>query len=125
MFGEVIVGRRIDDRHDIPRTLACGFWQGTSIDSMECLGILIERAFFDTRPDPREEVVDYVVVVDLEEGPGEHFLCEEEVVQVCAVMVLAGVAGAICREGGEVCGVFGGPEVEGEGSRRCFRSRRC
>lgn len=36
-----------------------------------------------------------MVVVDLEEGPGEHFFGREEVLDVGSVVVLAGVTFAV------------------------------
>lgn len=54
-----------------------------------------------------------MVVVDLEEGPSEHFLRQEEVVDVGDGMVFTGVAGAVWGEGEVGGGVVGsgGPEV--------------
>lgn len=84
------------------------------------MGVGVKGAAADALSDSGEEEVDGVEVVDLEEGPGEHFLCGEEVMDVCAVVGFAGVAGAVVREGPGVSGVVvGGPEVVGEGTGRC------
>lgn len=56
--------------------------------------------------DAGEEVRQDLVVVDLQERPAEHLARQEQVLHVCAVVVRAGVAGAVGaegREGGLVC----------------------
>ena len=78
---------------------------------MEGASIVFEGALFDAATDPGEEFVYDVVVVELEEHPAEHFLGVEEVLEVGAVMVCAGVACAIGIQRGERGGVGGGPHI--------------
>lgn len=55
------------------------------------------------------------MVVQLQQRPAEHFLGGQQVVDVGAVVVCAGVAGAVGVEGREGGGVAGRPHVEAEG----------
>ena len=59
---------------------------------LEGLDILLKGVALDACSDFGEEKVHCVVVVELEEGPCEHFLCGEEVVDVGSMMFLACIA---------------------------------
>lgn len=59
---------------NIPRSLTGLFRQIRLVCKLEGLDMSLERATVDTLTDTREEAVHGVVVMDLEEGPCEHFL---------------------------------------------------
>ena len=61
---------------------------------MEVGGVGLEGSGSDGDADGGEEVGEGVVVVELQEGPREHFTGGEEVVDVGGVVPSAGVAGA-------------------------------
>lgn len=59
---------------------------------LEGLNILFKCVALNACSNLREEEVHCMVVVELEEGPCEHFLCGEEVVDVGSMMFLACIA---------------------------------
>ena len=78
---------------------------------MECESIFFKGALPDAATDAGEKFVYDVVVMELEEHPAEHFLGVEEVLEVAAVMVCAGVACTIGKKRGEGGGVGRGPQI--------------
>lgn len=100
---------------NVPRPLASLLRQFGIVCAREGLHVSVEGAGGDGRADGREELVDDVVVVDLQQDPAEHFFGGEEVLQESAVVVGAGVAGAVLLQRAEVGGVRGRPEVDAEG----------
>lgn len=94
-----------------PRALSTLHQGYTIIPSPETPRILLISPIRDRITDLREERVDDVEVVDLEERPREHFVGGEEVVDVGGVVGCAGVAGAGGGEGFEGGGVVWEPHV--------------
>ena len=95
----------------LPWSLSRFLWQFSCVEFVEGESIFFKGALFDAATDAGEEYVYDVVVMELEEHPAEHFLGVEEVLEVAAVMVCAGVASAIGIQLGEGGGVGRGPHI--------------
>ena len=63
--------------------------------------LLLKSPGADAFPDPVEEAIENMVIVNLKQHPPEHLLRDEEMLDVGAMVVCAGVAGAVLGERGE------------------------
>jgi hypothetical protein len=68
--------------------------------------VLFECATLDTIPYPREELIHYMMIMQLQKHPGGHFLSGEEMVQVGAVVVPTGIAFTALSERRSILGMF-------------------